>query len=184
MTQSSRARNCCPMYKKASEELIASRKAILNIRNAGTLFDQLLSAVGLDRKTDCFITNITHCRPPQNRTPTPEEARNCSYVLLSEISIVQPDIIFAVGGVAAEFMLGRKIYITKDNGSINEVPWIQQLSMKPTVVVPMIHPAYVLRKIGSADEMEVKLAIGEGVRKGLRHIKFPGLRERPVPAPK
>ncbi|NTU61776.1 MAG: uracil-DNA glycosylase, partial [Caldiserica bacterium] len=43
---------------------------------AGQLLDKLLAMIGLSRET-IFITNIVKCRPPQNRTPQPDEIKTC-----------------------------------------------------------------------------------------------------------
>src|SRR5262249_15434553 len=43
---------------------------------AGHLLNRILAACGL-RREDVYICNILRCRPPNNRTPTAEEADNC-----------------------------------------------------------------------------------------------------------
>ena len=43
------------------------------VGRAGQLLDKMLEAIQLSRKTNCYITNVVKCRPPQNRDPAPEE---------------------------------------------------------------------------------------------------------------
>ena len=40
---------------------------------AGKKLDQMINAIGLDRKKNVYITNILPWRPPNNRTPTENE---------------------------------------------------------------------------------------------------------------
>ena len=44
------------------------------VGKAGVLLDRMLAAIGLDRKTNCYIANIVKCRPPENRNPMPASA--------------------------------------------------------------------------------------------------------------
>ena len=44
------------------------------VGQAGKLLDSRLAAAGLARGRDVYIANVVKCRPPGNRTPTPEEA--------------------------------------------------------------------------------------------------------------
>ena len=41
----------------------------------GKLLDSMLTAIGLKRGREVYIANVVKCRPPGNRTPTPEESR-------------------------------------------------------------------------------------------------------------
>jgi len=43
------------------------------VGKAGQLLDRMLAAIGLDRKTNTFITNVTYWRPPGNRNPEADE---------------------------------------------------------------------------------------------------------------
>src|SRR5437879_2515775 len=47
------------------------------VGRAGQLLDKMLASIGLDRKTNAYITNVINWRPPDNRDPTPEEAASC-----------------------------------------------------------------------------------------------------------
>jgi len=174
---------CCPHFTRATESQIQKNHEHLarqGLGNAGDIFDRLLSAVGLDRNEDCFITNITHCRPSQNRTPTIKETTNCSYVLMSEIQLIKPSVIFTLGGVASSFLLGKpKVYMKTDNGKLLRNQRISVLTGKDTLIVPVVHPAYVLRAKDEPEKMrEGKRMMGDAVRGGLRAINHPKLKER------
>ena len=51
------------------------------------------------RLTDCSITNICHCAPPDNR-PTSKELVKCRPYLDRTIDLVQPTVFLALGGLA------------------------------------------------------------------------------------
>jgi len=45
------------------------------VGQAGKLLDSMLAAIGLKRGEAVYIANVVKCRPPGNRTPTPDEAK-------------------------------------------------------------------------------------------------------------
>src|SRR5690242_17182889 len=47
------------------------------VGQAGKLLDNMLAAIDLRRGQNVFIANIVKCRPPGNREPTHDEARQC-----------------------------------------------------------------------------------------------------------
>ena len=50
----------------------------------------MLASIGLDRKSNVYITNVLNWRPPNNRDPTPEEAATCLPFLRRHIELVNP----------------------------------------------------------------------------------------------
>jgi len=55
---------------------------------------------------DVFTTNVVKCNPPpDNSRPTSEEIAYCKHFLLTEISIVQPEMIVLLGRVALETLV-------------------------------------------------------------------------------
>jgi uracil-DNA glycosylase len=47
------------------------------VGRAGQLLNNMIGAMGLKRE-QVYIANVVKCRPPQNRTPEPDEANTCS----------------------------------------------------------------------------------------------------------
>ena len=76
-------------------------------------------------------------RPPNNRKPTTDEIDFYRPFLLEIVRLIDPDLIVLVGGVATESILHEKRGITKTRGQ-----WFDW-SGRP--VMPMFHPAYLLR---------------------------------------
>ena len=72
---------------------------------AGKLLDKMLAAISLDRNVNCYIANIVKCRPPNNRTPLPEEAGACMSFLEAQIHVLKPKMILATGRTAAQNLL-------------------------------------------------------------------------------
>lgn len=109
------------------------------VGRAGKLLDAMLQAIGRDRRTSVFITNIVKCRPPKNRDPTPDEATACRSYLDRQLELVQPRAILAVGRIAAQNLLETGEAVGRLRGRVhrhgpNGIP-----------VVVSYHPAYLLR---------------------------------------
>jgi uracil-DNA glycosylase family 4 len=103
---------------------------------AGQLLDQILAAIECPRET-VYIANIVKCRPPQNRKPLPDEATACLPYLHRQIALVRPRVLLALGGTAAEWMLGVKKSLGDLRGYVHRFAGI------PLVVT--YHPAALLR---------------------------------------
>lgn len=104
---------------------------------AGRLLDQMLRSIGLSRSEDVYIANVVKCRPPQNRTPAEPECVACLPFLQRQITLIRPDIIVALGKVAAQSLLGTDSTLGALRGRMHNAGGI------PVVVT--WHPAYLLR---------------------------------------
>lgn len=103
---------------------------------AGRLLDLLLTAHGLEPE-QFHICNIVKCRPPQNRVPTPDEAKACKPWLAQQFRLVHPKIIVLLGATAVKYFTGSQEGITKIRGQ-----WIEKNGF---LILPVFHPAYILR---------------------------------------
>lgn len=107
------------------------------VGRSGKLLTQIIEAMGLSRES-VYISNVVKCRPPENRTPLPNESSTCKdLLLLKEIDIVQPKIICTLGATATKALLGDDAKITASRGVF--VEW------RGLLVLPTYHPAYLLR---------------------------------------
>jgi DNA polymerase len=114
------------------------RRGLPFVGRAGELLTAMIEkGLGISR-SEVYICNIVKCRPPQNRTPLPDEARTCSPFLDGQIAAVRPKAIVALGKPAASLLLGREVAITRIRGTWQEYRGIP--------VMPTLHPAYVLRQ--------------------------------------
>jgi len=106
------------------------------VGRAGQLLTKIIQAMGY-RREDVYIANVLKCRPPENRTPLPDEVTNCLPYLLSQIELIRPKVIVALGATALRALLDVQLGITKLRGhwyTFREIP-----------IMPTFHPAYLLR---------------------------------------
>ena len=109
------------------------------VGQAGKLLDNMLAAIGLDRRTNVYIANVLKCRPPGNRNPEPEEVARCTPFLLKQIELIQPKLIVAMGRFAAQTLLASDASIASLRGRLHRYAGV------PLVVT--YHPAYLLRNL-------------------------------------
>jgi uracil-DNA glycosylase family 4 len=103
---------------------------------AGELLNGILKAINIPRES-VFIANIVKCRPPQNRKPLPDEVAACLPYLRRQVALIRPKVIIALGGTAAESLLG----VRKSLGQLREQ--VHLYGGIPLVVT--YHPAALLR---------------------------------------
>ena len=112
------------------------------VGRAGQLLDKMLAAIGLDRASNAYITNVINWRPPDNRDPTPEEAAACLPFLRRHIELAQPQLIILLGAVAARHVVGVSDGIMKLRGR-----WLEyRVGSSMVPLMPTLHPAYLLRQ--------------------------------------
>lgn len=104
---------------------------------AGQVLDAVLGQLGINR-TEVYITNVVHCRPPDNRKPSMDEIRACRHYLKEEIKHVNPKTIVVLGDTALKGLFNSNLLsIGKERGKI--------LDYKGRRVVVTYHPAAALR---------------------------------------
>jgi len=109
------------------------------VGQAGKLLDSMLAAVGLKRGREAYIANVVKCRPPGNRTPTPEEAAACAPFLDRQIDLIAPKLIVALGKTAAMRLLQTEASLGSLRGQVHRY--------RGTPLVVTYHPAYLLRNL-------------------------------------
>ncbi|USO00420.1 MAG: uracil-DNA glycosylase [Phycisphaeraceae bacterium] len=116
---------------------------------AGQLLDKMIAAMGLGRE-DVYIANVLKTRPPNNATPTTEEARLCAPYLFEQIRIISPEAIVTLGRPASQLLLGTTESMGRLRGHWAQFPPPEPLAevagFDPIPVMPTYHPAYVLRQ--------------------------------------
>jgi len=132
------------------------------VGRAGQLLAKIIEAMGYTRN-EVYITNIIKCRPPQNRTPLPDEVANCLPYVLRQIELIQPKVIVALGATALRALLDVQLGITKMRGH-----WY---TFRDIPIMPTFHPAYLLRNPAAKrevwDDMKTVLdKLGRTVSKG------------------
>ncbi|QJR10903.1 hypothetical protein DSM104443_01973 [Usitatibacter rugosus] len=109
------------------------------VGQAGKLLDNMLGALGLARGREVYIANVVKCRPPGNRTPTPEEAAACAPFLDAQIDHIKPRLIVALGKTAASRLLNTESSLASLRGRVH--------AYRGTPLIVTYHPAYLLRTL-------------------------------------
>ncbi|KKQ48931.1 MAG: Uracil DNA glycosylase superfamily protein [candidate division TM6 bacterium GW2011_GWF2_38_10] len=106
------------------------------IGRAGQLLTKIIQAMNLTRE-QVYISNVVKCRPPNNRTPLPDERETCKKMLFAEIDIIQPKVICLLGATATQALLGNDMKISPTRGAF--------FTFRTILTMPTYHPAYLLR---------------------------------------
>lgn len=106
------------------------------VGRSGELLTRMIAAIGLTRE-QVYICNIVKCRPPQNRTPEPDEAEACLPYLRAQVALVRPKVIVLLGRTACRYTLNEEISVTRDHGR-----WYER---KGVYFMPTYHPSALLR---------------------------------------
>jgi uracil-DNA glycosylase family 4 len=112
------------------------------VGRAGQLLTQMIEGtakkegIPLLRK-DVYICNVVKCRPPENRTPLPDEMEICGQFLFRQLEAIRPKAICALGSTAAKALLATKDGVMRLRGKWHK--W------RDFPVIVTYHPSYLLR---------------------------------------
>jgi uracil-DNA glycosylase family 4 len=112
------------------------------VGRAGQLLTQMIegtaSKEGIPiQRPDVYICNVVKCRPPENRTPQPDEMEICGQFLYRQLQSIKPKAICALGSTAAKALLGTKDGVMRLRGKWHN--W------RDIPVMVTYHPSYLLR---------------------------------------
>lgn len=133
------------------------------VGRAGQLLTQMIEGTAKKEgipllRPDVYICNVVKCRPPENRTPEPDEMAVCGQFLFRQLQAIRPKAICALGSTAAKALLGGKDGVTKLRGKWhkwNDIP-----------LIVTYHPSYLLR----AYNVEAKREAWEDLKKVLHYV--------------
>ena len=112
---------------------------------AGQLLTAMLASIDLTRE-QVYILNTVKCRPPNNRKPDPEELSACQPHLNTQLQLLQPKIVVALGATAAHALLGpehNKASLTSLRGRTHNYTPLPKATLLITY-----HPSYLIRSPG------------------------------------
>lgn len=111
---------------------------------AGQLFDRTMAEAGIDRG-EVYVTNavkhfkfLMRGKRRLHQKPDYKEILACKPWLLSEIELVRPRLIVALGATAAQSLMGRTVTIGKERGRFQPYPPDRHLFVT-------VHPSFLLR---------------------------------------
>jgi DNA polymerase len=113
------------------------------VGRAGQLLTQMIDNTAAKEgipitRNDVYICNVVKCRPPENRTPLPDEMATCGQFLYRQLTTIKPKAICALGATAMKALLNTKEGITKVRGQWHK--W------RDIPVMITYHPSYLLRQ--------------------------------------
>ncbi|MCC5823686.1 MAG: uracil-DNA glycosylase [Phycisphaerales bacterium] len=144
------------------------------VGRAGQLLEKMINAMGLKRE-EVYICNVLKTRPPNNATPTSEEARLCAPYLVEQIRIVAPEAIVTLGLPATHLLLETREPMRSARGrwwtfpptppappgadggfsGIGAAGSIWDADLPEIPVMPTYHPAYLLRSYTEENRRKV-----------------------------
>jgi DNA polymerase len=133
------------------------------VGRAGQLLTQMINGTAAKegiriRREDVYICNVVKCRPPENRTPQPDEMEICGQFLSRQLMAMRPKAIVCLGATAAKALLTAKEGITKIRGNWHK--W------RDIPVMPTYHPSFLLR----AYNVQPKREAWEDLKKVLHFV--------------
>ena len=73
---------------------------------SGELLDKIITAMGLNREKDCYLTTVLKCITSEGQPPAAETVNLCRPFLAKQIELVQPRFLLAMGQTAAAVLVG------------------------------------------------------------------------------
>jgi uracil-DNA glycosylase len=112
------------------------------VGRAGQLLTQMIEGTATKegipiKRSDVYICNVVKCRPPENRTPQPDEMEICGQFLYRQLLAIRPRAICALGSTAAKALLGTKDGVMRLRGKWH--------SWRDIQVMVTYHPSFLLR---------------------------------------
>jgi uracil-DNA glycosylase len=128
------------------------------VGRAGQLLTKIIEAMKSTRE-DVYIGNVVKCRPPENRTPFPDEVAACGPYLLRQIELIKPSVIVTLGKTATDFFIPGRASMGDRRGVFAEFKGIK--------VMPTYHPSYLVRNEGNRD---LKRQVWEDMQKVMEFL--------------
>ncbi len=130
---------------------------------AGTVLDEALSEVGVDREVSYITNAVKHFKHTVrgkrriHQRPRADEIESCRWWLDHEREIVSPKVILALGASAARGVLGAPVKV----GDVRGQPIADD---RGSVTIVTVHPAYLLRLPRHKDAVEERARFIDDLR--------------------
>lgn len=136
---------------------------------AGQKLTGILKAMGLER-SQVYISNICKFRPAMdnqgngNRAPSDQEMAACLPFVLTEIDVIRPQIIVALGATASKG-LGIEGPVGRLRGKFHD--------FRGTPIMVTYHPSYILREEKLNGGMQAKRQVWEDMLQVMERLSMP-----------
>lgn len=128
---------------------------------SGMIITQAFLEAGFNPQ-NAYFTNVVHCRPPENRTPTSDEVQTCFPHAQAELEAIRPKVILTLGRTAFAYFVPDEPSLGKARGRIYETPW--------GPLVPTWHPSNSLRR-DTQKKREIFEGIVEDIKRALKLLE-------------
>jgi len=152
---SSGPRNAAMMLVGEQPGDVEDREGEVFVGPAGRILDEALERAGIDRDSVYLTNAVKHFRHENrgkrriHQKPAVGHIVACQPWLAAELTLVDPDVVVAMGSVAARSIVGRPVKINDERGR-----WLgdEPKSIRPGAAVMVTsHPSAVLRMRGLDD---------------------------------
>lgn len=107
------------------------------VGEGGALLTRIITNVLRLDRSEVYLCNVVKCRPPNDRSPEPDEVGACAPFLRKQLAALQPKVVVALGGSALQALLGTDQPVARMRGTAHP--------FDGAVLVPTHEPAYLLR---------------------------------------
>jgi len=132
------------------------------VGKSGVLLKEALHDSGIS-PNKVYISNVIKCRPPNNRTPLPEEIKKCSFFLTSQIGIVKPKYVITLGLPASRWFDSDIKTMRSVAGKESMLHFNCYNEIIPFLWYKMYHPSYALRN-GKKGRIEFKASLDKFIK--------------------
>ena len=122
------------------------RQGLAFVGAAGQFLTKMILAMGYTRE-QVFIANVCKCRPPNNRTPSPQEMEACLPYLKRQIAAIRPKCIVLLGRTAMSGLFPMQ--------RIRRGTWYEYEDIP---VIATFHPSYIIRFDPATDPAGLRAA--------------------------
>ena len=177
LREAARVCRACPLYKFATQTVFGKgpgHAALMLVGEqpgndedlrgepfvgpAGRVLDELLARAGIDRQAVYLTNAVKHFKFVQqgkrrlHQKPKGLEMKACKPWLQAEIERVQPEVVVALGAVAAASLFGSQVSVVRDRGRPIDSPLARHCFVT-------YHPSAALRAITPADRARIREAL-------------------------
>lgn len=108
---------------------------------ARNVLDNCLAEAGIGHD-EVRITSLVRCRPPKDRLPVRDEIAACSSHLVTELGLMEAEVVVTFGAFVTETVIGRRVQIERIAG--------YRLAWRDMTLIPTYHPIDAVRGVPQA----------------------------------
>lgn len=115
----------------------------------GDYLEKWLESISISRKRDCYFTSVVKCMTPGGRNPLQDEHETCLNYLKSQIQILAPKVIVALGPFVYSVLSNQPAYSFQ--GAVDRLRIVHAKELLNQItcyegvpIIPLYHPNQVL----------------------------------------